>query len=166
MARIGGMLAAASLGALLAGCAVAPPIPSFSGPVADVEIMTATLKSRDVSNPEESARFTVYRKSGHELIGSEALTVHEHQKLVKLPAGIELEFRFFKITESLGENLSCVADYVMTLVPRHRYRVVFDFDFNYDVPRASTCTSEIQHLDADGHLVQRVPPETLKMPLF
>jgi hypothetical protein len=166
MARTGGILSAVLLGALTAGCAVAPPIPGFPGPVAEVEIVTATLKSRDVSNPEESARFTVYRKTNRELLGSEALTVHQPQKFFKLPAGIELEFKFFKITESMGENLSCVADYVMTLVPRHRYRVVFDFDFNYDFPKASTCTSEIQHLNADGHMVRRILPESLKMPLF
>jgi hypothetical protein len=145
---------------------VAPPIPSFQGPAAEVKIVTSTLKSRSMSNPEESARFTVYRKTNHEMIGSEVLTAHQTEKSFKLPTEVEFEFKFFKITELMGVSMTCVADTVTTLMPEYRYRVVFDFDFNYDTPRASTCRSEIQVLAANGQIVQRIPPDRLTTPVF
>jgi len=151
---------------LLTGCisTVVGTVPVVTqGPAADVEVVTSTLKKREVVWPDESVRFWVYDNKEQQVLGSELLTLEQPRKTFRMATQPEYKFMVIKVSPVMGGAYTCKAETVLTLAPGQRYRVLFDFDINYNEYRKSTCASEIQQLDSQGRVVKRIPPSSFSM---
>ena len=142
---------------IFSACTSIPTLPPVNGPSAEVEVSTSTLKGRSVFYPDEKVSLVVFRMADKTRLGGEELTIQAPKKILHLPAGTELQVRLFKSMALMGGMVSCLGEAAFNFDSEKRYRLIFNFDYNYNDPSSSTCVGAIETLDMSGLPITKTP---------